>query len=181
MKHMITPWYKEPWAWFVFILPFTAVVAGISTYIIANNDPDPLVIGEYYKKGKAINLQLAKVKNAQKLGMKFDFKLSKNNLVIQPTGIEKIFPRLNVNFFHPTQEYKDFYLVLTPDGDGKFRHDFTGETAEKQLTAKALIESLQGKWRITITPFDDQWKIQNTIYLPQSEFIEIAPDLTQAN
>jgi hypothetical protein len=75
MKHMITPWYKEPWAWFVFILPFTAVVAGISTYIIANNDPDPLVIGEYYKKGKAINLQLAKVKNAQKLGMKFDLKL----------------------------------------------------------------------------------------------------------
>jgi hypothetical protein len=72
-------------------------------------------------------------------------------------------------------------LVLTPDGDGKFRHDFTGDTAEEKLTAKALIKSLQGKWRITITPFDDQWKIQNTIYLPQSEFIEIAPDLTQAN
>ena len=27
---MKTPWYKEPWAWLVFILPFTAVVAGIA-------------------------------------------------------------------------------------------------------------------------------------------------------
>ena len=63
---MKTSWYREPWAWLVFILPFTAVVAGIATYIIANSDPDTLVVGDYYKTGKAINLQVAKVKHAVK-------------------------------------------------------------------------------------------------------------------
>ena len=99
---MKTSWYREPWAWLVFILPFTAVVAGIATYIIANTDPDPLVVGDYYKTGKSINLQVAKVKHAQKLGMRFALQLSDNKLVIKPTGIEKIFPLLNIYFFHPT-------------------------------------------------------------------------------
>ncbi len=178
---MITPWYKEPWAWLVFILPFTAVVAGIATYFIANHEPDPLVIGEYYKEGKAINLQMAKVKKAQKLGMKFELQLANNQLVIKPTGIEKIFPLLNVNFFHPTQEHKDFYLALTPDGQGFFRHDFSVESADAATKNVEILKNLSGKWRITITPFEDHWKIQNNIYLPQTEFIEIAPDLKQAN
>jgi len=174
MKSMVTPWYKEPWAWLVFFLPFSAVVAGIATYIIANHEPDALVIGEYYKEGKAINLQLAKIKQAQKLGIKFGLKYSDNQLVIKPTGIEKVFPLLNVNFFHPTQEHKDFYLALTPDGNGSFRHNFSNDEAES-------IKPINGKWRITITPFEDHWKIQNTIFLPQTNFIEITPDLKQAN
>jgi hypothetical protein len=163
---MKTSWYKEPWAWFVFFLPFSAVVAGIATYIIANTDPDALVVGDYYKKGKAINMELTKVKQAQKLGIRFALKLSDNELIIKPTGIEKTFPLLNVNFYHPTLEAKDFYLALTPDGNGYFRKTFD--------------QKLKGKWKITITPFEDHWKIQNTIYLPQSDYIDIIPNPTEA-
>lgn len=164
---MKTHWYKEPWAWLVFILPFTAVVAGIATYIIATNEPDALVIGDYYKKGKAINIELSKTRLAQKLGMKFAIKLDNNELIIKPTGIEKVFPLLNVNFYHPTLEKNDFYLSLTPDGNGYFRHRF-----DKTVT---------GKWQVTITPFEDSWKIQNTVYLPQSDFIDFAPNIAETN
>ncbi len=164
---MKTSWYKEPWAWLVFILPFTAVVAGIATYIIANSNPDTLVVGDYYKKGKAINLELSKVKQAQKLGMRFALKQTGNELVIKPTGIEKEFPVLNLNFYHPTLADRDFYLALTADGNGNFRYIFD--------------EPVNGKWRLTITPFENHWKIQKTITLPQSEFIEIAPNPREAN
>ena len=164
---MKTSWYKEPWAWLVFILPLTAVVAGIATLIIANSDPDDLVVGEYYKKGKAINLELDKIKMAQKLGMKFELKFSDNQLVIKPTGIEKEFPILNVNFYHPTLAEKDFYVALTADGNGYFR--------------QTIEQSLKGKWRITLSSFEDTWKIQNTITLPQSDFIEIIPKPIEAN
>ena len=163
---MKTSWYKEPWAWFVFILPFTAVVAGIATYFIANSNPDPLVVGDYYKKGKAINMEVGKVKHAQKLGIRFALKLTNNELVIKPTGIEKTFPLLNVNFYHPTLEDKDFYLALTPAGNGYFRKTFD--------------HPVNGKWKITITPFEGHWKIQNTIYLPQSNYIDIIPSPTEA-
>jgi hypothetical protein len=159
---MTTYWYKEPWAWFVFILPATAVVAGIATYIIANTNPDPLVVGDYYKKGKAINLELSQIKHAQKLGMRFALKQSGDELVIKPTGIDKEFPVLNLNFYHPTLAERDFYLALTADGNGHFRHVFD--------------KSVKGKWRITITPFENHWKIQKTITLPQSEFIDIIPN-----
>ena len=160
-------WYKEPWAWLVFLLPFTAVVAGIATYIIANTNPDPLVIDDYYKKGKAINLELGKIKQAQKLGMRFALQFHNQELVIKPTGIERTFPVLNVNFYHPTLEKKDFYLALTPDGNGFFR--------------KQLDTNINGKWRITLSSFENNWKIQNTIHLPQSSFIDISPTPIEAH
>jgi len=163
---MKTSWYREPWAWLVFILPFTAVVAGIATYIIANTDPDSLVVGDYYKTGKAINLQVSKVKNAQKLGIRFSLKLAEHDLVIKPNGIEKVFPLLNIRFFHPTLEEKDFSLSLTPDGNGYFRHRFD--------------QPVTGKWKITITPYENTWKILDTIGLPLNDFIDIIPDPIKA-
>ncbi|MGJ8692362.1 MAG: FixH family protein [Thalassotalea sp.] len=164
---MITRWYKEPWAWLVFFLPFSAVVAGIATYIIANDDPDPLVVGEYYKKGKAINQELKKIKLAEKLGMKFDLQFNQQTLVIKPTGIEKAFPMLNINFYHSTLADKDFYLALTPDANGLYRQH--------------IEHNVDGKWRITISSFENTWKIENVVSLPQSQFIEIKPDINQAN
>lgn len=163
---MKTFWYREPWAWLVFILPFTAVVAGIATYIIANSDPDTLVVGDYYKTGKSINLEVSKVREAQKLGMRFALKLTNNELIVKPIGIEKTFPLINIHFFHPTLAEKDFSLALTPDGNGYFRQSFN--------------ETIAGKWKITLTPFDKAWKIQDTISLPQAEFIDIIPDPTKA-
>lgn len=164
---MKSPWYKEPWAWLVFFLPFSAVVAGITTFIIANSDPDPLVVGDYYKKGKAINLELSKIKHAQKLGIAFELKFSEGQLVIKPTGIEKEFPILNVNFYHPTIQEKDFYFALTPDGSGNFRQQ--------------VDQDIEGKWRITVSPFENHWKIQNIITLPQTDFIKITPKPIEAN
>jgi len=163
---MTTSWYKEPWAWLVFGLPFSAVVAGISTYIIANHEADPLVVGNYYKKGKAINFELKKIKLAQKLGMEFSLSLKDNEILIKPTGIQKEFSLLNVNFYHPTQEFKDFSLTLTPDGDGNFRQEIT--------------QDVKGKWQITLSTFDNKWKIQNTIHLPQSNGIVIKADINNS-
>ncbi|MBL4908635.1 MAG: FixH family protein [Alteromonadaceae bacterium] len=164
---MKTSWYKEPWAWLVFVLPAIAVIASITTYFIANYEPDDLVIGDYYKRGKAINLEISKIKLAQKLGMKFALKLTGNELVIKPTGIETKFPLLNVNFYHPTLAKKDFYLALTADANGNFRHHFDTK--------------ISGKWRITLSSFKNNWRIENVIYLPQSTFISIEPDLAEAN
>ena len=163
---MKTSWYKEPWAWFVFFLPMSAVVAGIATFIIANTDADTLVVGDYYKKGKAINLEITKIKHAQKLGISFDLKYTKSELVIKPTGIEKNFPLLNVNFYHPTLQEKDFYFAMTADASGNFRQIIT--------------DDIDGKWQITISPFEDHWKIQQTITLPQTHFIAIKPKPIEA-
>jgi hypothetical protein len=163
---MKSSWYHEPWAWLVFMLPLTAVIAGISTYFIANNDPDPMVVGDYYKKGKAINLELNQLKQAQKLGMKFELKAANNELLIRPTGIDKTFPVLIVNFYHSTLDERDFTLNLTQDAQGDFRHE--------------LAEDIKGKWLISISTFNADWKIESNISLPQSDFIVIEPRFSQS-
>ena len=162
---MKTSWYREPFAWLVFGLPFVSLISGTTFYIIANTNPDTVVVGDYYKKGKAINFQVSKVKLAQKLGMRFGLKTEGNDLIIKPTGIEKVFPVLHVDFVHPTLEQQDFKLTLTPDGNGDFRHYFE--------------EPISGKWKITVSSFEDKWKIQDTISLPQSNFIDLIPDPTK--
>lgn len=153
---MHTPWYKEPWAYLVFILPLSAVIAGITTFIIANTNADTVVVDDYYKKGKSINQDIGKYKMAQKLGIKFDMQVTNNQIVLKPTGIEKTFSVLNVAFYHATLADKDFTLKLTPDGNGWLRQSF-----EQEIT---------GKWRIVVTPFDKKWKMQTTLALPQQNF-----------
>jgi hypothetical protein len=164
---MKTRWYQEPWAWLVVILPVISVIVSINIAIIATNNADSLVVGDYYKQGKAINQQLSKLKMAEKLGINFDLKVSANELVLNPTGIEKKFPVINVSFYHATQKERDFNVKLTADGNGMFR--------------SAITENIQGKWTITITPFDDQWKLQKTLSLPQNEFTPLADPIRNVN
>ncbi|MFQ3210228.1 MAG: hypothetical protein ACI9HU_001731, partial [Colwellia sp.] len=73
---------------------------------------------------------------------------------------------LNVSFFHPTLEERDFYLALTQDANGYFRHYFD--------------HSISGKWKLTLTSFENNWKIQDTISLPQDDFIDLIPDPIKA-
>lgn len=40
------PWYKSPWPWVAIAIPGAAVVMGITTLILALNNPDPLVVDE---------------------------------------------------------------------------------------------------------------------------------------
>lgn len=153
---MNTPWYKEPWAYLVFILPLSAVVAGLTTVYIANTDADTVVVDDYYKKGKSINQDLRKFKLAQKLGIRFDMQVSDDEIVLKPTGIEKSFPMLNVSFYHSTLKARDFSVKLTPDANGWYR--------------KTFAENVNGKWKVSVSPFDDEWRLQTTIALPQAEF-----------
>ncbi len=40
------PWYREPWPWVAIAIPGAAVIMGVTTLILALNNPDPLVVDE---------------------------------------------------------------------------------------------------------------------------------------
>lgn len=42
----LKPWYKEPWPWVAIAIPGSAVIMGITTLVLALNNPDPLVIDD---------------------------------------------------------------------------------------------------------------------------------------
>lgn len=151
---MNKPWYKQFWPWFLMSLPFSVIIAMIITLSIASQYGDnPMVVDDYYKKGRGINAQVAKVEAAQTLGISFDFQQVAQTFELNyRSGTPAQLTALKVAFYHSTQAERDFTLTLSADANGVFRGELPANAA--------------GKWTITITPFDDSWRLSQQITLP---------------
>ena len=76
MTAPVTPWYRQPWPWFLMSLPATAVVGGFITFYLAAQGWDGPVVDDYYKQGLAINEELTRSTRAAELGIEATVKLS---------------------------------------------------------------------------------------------------------
>lgn len=56
------PWWNYPLVWMVIAGPALVVVAGFVTLWLAIRTPDPVVTGDYYRRGMEINQTLARDK-----------------------------------------------------------------------------------------------------------------------
>lgn len=149
-------WYKNPWVWLVIFFPVLAVVAGIATVIITNQNQPEMVVDDYYKKGKAINQDLAIYNKAKELGVELSIKIDQERILIKNN---KKLPAARVQFIHSTLGKLDFELMLTPNGDGV-------------LTA-LLEKSITGKWTVVVSAFDNSWKVKNKLALPYSDWVTL--------
>lgn len=57
------PWWQYPLVWMVIAGPAAVVVAGFVTLWLAIRTPDPVVTGDYYRRGIEINQTLARDKS----------------------------------------------------------------------------------------------------------------------
>ena len=55
-----TPCYKQFWPWFIIVISAGTIVACITLLIYMSDKGLLMVVGDCYKKGKAINLKLSK-------------------------------------------------------------------------------------------------------------------------
>jgi hypothetical protein len=128
----------------------------------AFNGQDSMVVDDYYKQGKAINLSLEKIEKAKALNLHSLLSVSGDQLTLtfiqgQPTDGSA----LRLSFYHVTQKYKDQAYDLTKDATGVYR-----ATAAKDLS---------GKWRVVLQPHDKEWKIQQTLSFPQKRAVPFNP------
>lgn len=63
------PWYRQRWPWLVMLPPAVAVVGCIVTITLAIRSADGVVAADYYKRGLAINEQLARSQRAVQMGL----------------------------------------------------------------------------------------------------------------
>ncbi|HKJ10237.1 MAG TPA: FixH family protein [Gammaproteobacteria bacterium] len=152
----VPPWYRQFWPWFLIALPASAVIAGIATLVIAIENPDGLVVDDYYKQGLAINRVLARDRAAQQLGVaarvSYDpdaqrIRLSLSSAV--PIGQPELLLRLT----HPTRAHLDRVLLLQPGGDGQY--------------TTPLRDIPPGRWHVSIEPGDGNWRLTGRLRLPQ--------------
>jgi len=143
------PWYKQFWPWFLIVLPLCAVIASLTTLKIALDNSDSLVAEDYYKKGKAINMDLRKIKYAQQIGIKFLVKVGDKEVQITQHGGPQYRAALNVRFYHPTMADKDFNLHATADANYIYHIPLT--------------DAISGPWEVRLEGFDAKWRIQQRI------------------
>ena len=159
---MTQPWYRQFWPWFIIALPAAAVIASISTGIIASKDGVNLVAEDYYKQGKEINQDLSKFRRSEALNIHIALEVNDKELTLKPLSGE-IAPgqALYLSLFHPTLAGLDSDHLLTADGKGVYR--------------LMLDKPLTGKWHIRVDAFNHEWRLQETAQLPTKAPVELDP------
>jgi hypothetical protein len=156
------PWYKQFWPWFLICIPLSSLIVGSQVIRLATDGTNSLVVDDYYKEGKGINARLDKIENAIALNISTKLNVQYGSVTLEfVTGAPETGIALKLDFFHVTQEFKDFSVLLTRDASGIYRNN-------EEFP-------IEGKWRLRLTPIDESWKIQKRISLPQPQAFDFNP------
>jgi hypothetical protein len=156
------PWYRELWVWLLIALPLTAVIGSMITIYLAVSTADGLVVDDYYKRGKAINMDLARDAAAARYQLKasIDLDLRDNYMRLQLENSAADFPEtLTFSLLHPTQAGYDQVITLQHVGDGVYSGRI-GETA-------------RGKWYLQLEA--DDWRLSGSMQIPQTQTTVLLP------
>jgi len=158
------PWYKYFWPWFFIGVPLFTVIGGIHLLFVAMDDPDGLVVDDYYKHGLAINRTLEKDQNAYRLGVtakgKFDFE--KKLVLLQLQGLEQWPETMTMALLHPTQAKKDHKITLQKQSD-------TGAYF-------GVVTSIaSGEWHMLLEPQEKTWRLMTRFRWPGTSDWQMSP------
>lgn len=160
--HTNTPWYRQFWPWMLIALPLSVVIASMITIILAIDNPDSVVVDDYYKQGLAINRDIAREQRAKEMGVDLRMQLSASHaqLHVHYSGIKGVAPQqMKVQFIHPTLKQRDQTVILVKSGDS----DYSGKIAR-----------LAGsQWDLLVEPDDGQWRISTRISSPWNGVLHI--------
>lgn len=153
-------WYKEPWPWILMAGPAIVVVAATATFFIAKTNNSDLVIDDYYKDGKYINLQIERDQGAQKRNIQAQVLISPSNDAAKVfiSGDFNPKEKINILFMHPARQADDQTVTLQAGSGG-----LSGDKYEYHAVFKPLppakhwyvrVEDADGKWRV-----EDKWLV----------------------
>lgn len=144
---MNAPWYRQFWPWFLFGLPALVVVAGLTTWWIAERNADSLVADDYYKQGLAINRELDKEKRAQELNIGASVWFENGAIEIELAGGAD--PAAVVLYLsHPLDANRDLELRLPRMAPGRYRAPADLGTESRWLWQLEPVDDNTGGWRV---------------------------------
>ncbi len=158
------PWYKQFWPWLIIFFPASAVVAGITTVIIAVVSDDGLVEKDYYKKGLLINISKKMDQRAEALGLSAYIRIEPGTgdvYVLMDQTIDSPQPHdIALIFKHATRADMDQTITITSTNSREFHGKYN------RLVA--------GKWHIQLV-FEDNWRLTGQISYPNHFDSQLIP------
>jgi hypothetical protein len=150
-------WYRQFWPWFLIAIPLTSVTYSLSAvYLFAQNSVH-LVEEDYYKKGKAINLDRGRLNLAKALSISGVLYLHETVSFQLKKGELTQFPAIKIQFVHPTLPKFDKNYVLSSDAQGRYR--FSSPLELNNAVA----------WYVKIQPVVGDWALQGNLKTTESE------------
>lgn len=150
----VTPWYRQFWPWLLVLLPFTAVVGGVTTLVISMQDPDGLVVDDYYKAGLAINRTLERRDLAARLGIAAEgrVEIATGDLYLDLRGEGLRTEGLQLRLSHATRSEHDQLVPLKAIAPGRVAGQLQGPLR-------------RGAWGLSLEPIDGVWRITGRAFV----------------
>jgi hypothetical protein len=123
--------------------PAAVILAGAATIWLAFASADGLVADDYYKRGLAINLVLAREDNARRLGVRASIEAAQGRLRVTLAGAapEALFAQLA----HATRAGHDVRLRLAPVAAGVYEAELPPLPAGRW---SVVLEDPRREWRV---------------------------------
>ena len=147
-----TPWYRQGWPWFIISLPASAVIAGITTVIIAFAHRDDLVRDDWYKDGLAINQRLDGQLLAAQRQIHADIVFDHGTRRISATlggDLPALPALLSLELIHPTHADRDKHITLARLPEGTY--------------AGVLEDIVPSRYTVRLADPSDHWQITQRV------------------
>jgi uncharacterized protein len=159
MQQDTKPWYKQLWPWLLIAIPVFTALKAIHTVILMQGNIPEMVVDDYYKKGQAINQQLALYREAELRNLTGNVLIAANQIIIRFNENKTLGETLQLTFYHPTMAIKDFELEAQRSG--------------QLLYVATLPHALDGHWRLVVSDSSKAWKLRASLVLPSTAEIQL--------
>lgn len=159
MQQDTKPWYKQLWPWILIAIPVATALKAVHTvYVMQQHTPD-LVVDDYYKEGRAINMQLAKYREAALRNLDARVLIAGDSAIVRFAENTVLDGAIHLDFYHPTLAERDFALDAERSGE--------------LLYVAKLPVTPTGKWQLVVSDASRDWKLRATLELPVETEIKL--------
>ncbi|WP_303289314.1 FixH family protein [Marinobacter sp. SS5-14b] len=157
----VSPWYRQPWFWFLTIFPLAAIMWGVTTLIVSSSLDNSMVSDDYSKEGRGINMAIARDQKAadMQIAGSLEFVGRKAQLTLDTRDGPADFPYLILNLYHPTLDDRDRVVQFQRIAAGQYSGN--------------ILEDLDGRWYYDLQGPDNDWRVKGELWLPAEDAIAI--------
>lgn len=164
------PWYRHRWPWLLMLGPALVLVAGSYAGWLAYTREDAMVVGDYYKQGRAINQDLRRDRVAATLRLAFEahYDPAKGTLDGRLLGFgQPMAAPFRIYLAHPTLPARDMLLAVQPDAAGRF--------------SVALPMREPVRWQVLVEGGQREWRLSRSWHWPRQQALGIEADAPGAD